>query len=129
MRPRESRERRELPRPAATRMRAAPPRPSCRGGLRVGAGRELERGLAREDARPDPSPAPQAVLKARPQDADTVDHRAAEADLARFFEIARRTGDLADAHAERMRLDEHLIVEDEILRIRCERKRLDHFAR
>ena len=68
-------------------------------------------------------------MHARPQHAEAVDDRAAEADFAAVLEIFRRAGDFADAHPERVRLDEHLVVEDEIGRIRSQRQRLDDMAR
>ena len=51
------------------------------------------------------------------QHAEAVDDRAAEVDLARIVEIFRRARNLADPHAERVRLHEHLVVENEIVRV------------
>src|SRR5690348_6656713 len=50
--------------------------------------------------------APEPVLGADAQHPDAVDQRATKADLARLGEVARRTRDLADPHAERMCLHE-----------------------
>src|SRR5690349_8428991 len=94
--------------PTATPASAAEPRRSCRGGPCVGDRAELELRLAGKDPGPGEPPAPQPVLHAGPHYAEAVDHREPEADLARFVEVARRAGDLPDAHSERVRLDEHL---------------------
>src|SRR5437867_2294772 len=71
---------------------------SCGHGSRVGCRREPELGPRREDTGLREAPAPQSILEARPEHAEAVDHRAAEADFARFLEIPRRAGDLADTH-------------------------------
>ena len=83
-------------------------------------------GASIEDSRRCHSPPPRAIGDARAQHAEAVGHRAAEADLARILEVARRARNLADAHVEGQRLREHLVVEDEVLRIGAERQRLEH---
>src|SRR5689334_5044925 len=45
----------------------------------------------REYLRMDESDSPQRVLNADPEDADAIDDRAREVDLARIVEVARRT--------------------------------------
>ncbi len=60
------------------------------------------------------------------QDADSIFHAAPEVDGRSFFEVARRAGDLADSKAEHHTLGEHLIVEDEVVRVLEQREGLQH---
>src|SRR6478672_11039410 len=73
--------------------------------------------------------APQRVLDADAQHAEPIDDGARKVDFARIVEILGRTRDLANAHSERMRLHEHLVVEDEVLRVGEQRQFGDDTAR
>src|SRR6476659_8445752 len=94
------------------RARTQPPFLGCRENVRM------------HDPRP-----PQRVLKADAQDAESVDDGTRKIDLARIVEIFGRARNLADPHAERMRLHEHLVVEYEVLRVGKQRQLGDDAAR
>src|SRR5207253_11174297 len=61
--------------------------------------------------------------------AEAVFHAAAEVDRRAFGKVTRRAGDLADVKAEPDGLRQHLVVEDEVVRVLLQRKRLQEPAR
>ena len=71
---------------------------------------------------------PECKLKAGEQHAKAVFHAAAEIDGGGLLEILRRAGNLADAEAEIHTLRQHLVVEDEVLRVLQQRQRGQHLA-
>src|SRR5438552_12506191 len=98
---------------------------SCGCGTGLHSGRETQIGAPGEYTRAQQVSAPQPILHTGPQDTQAIDNRSAKADLTRVLEIPRGTGYFADAHPERKGLDQHLVVEDEIVGIGRQRQGLD----
>src|SRR6202022_4616616 len=68
----------------------------------------------------------QPELHRAPQHAEAVDHTALEIDRRRFREIFRRAAYLTDPEPEINGLYQHLIVENEIVRVVAKRQPLQH---
>src|SRR5947207_9166550 len=66
----------------------------------------------------------QPELHRAPQDAETVDDAAPEIDRRCFREIFRRAANLTDPKPEINGLDQHLVVENEIVRVVAKRQPL-----
>src|SRR5207302_1960390 len=84
--------------------------------------------LGREARAAQQTPARGAILQCGGEDAEAVLHAAAEIDRRRLGEVARRAGDLADLESEPDRLRQHLVVEDEVVGVLLQRKRLEEPA-
>src|SRR6267154_4011800 len=60
----------------------------------------------------------------RLQYSQSIFHAASESDGRSFLEVARRAGDLPNPKTEHQGLSEHLVVEDEVVRVFQQRKGL-----
>ena len=64
----------------------------------------------------------------RPQYAKAIFHAALEVDGRSFLEVFSRAGDFANTEVEHHGLRNHLIVEDEVVRVLKQGQRLQQFA-
>src|SRR6266446_4860398 len=81
--------------------------------------------VAGEQAAASNPPAVHAEGGGGAQDAEPVTHAGAESDRRRLGEVAAGARDLADREAQPDRLAEHLVVEQEVVRVLLERQRLE----
>src|SRR5208283_1891900 len=84
--------------------------------------------LRTEARQPNQAPFAQRELQTGKQYTEAVFHAAAKIDGRRFFEILRRAGHFTDAKAEIHALGQHLVVENEVLRILQQRQRGQYLA-
>ena len=114
--------------------------PSLRGlldGLSFGLGVSLSRfggefefstGWMKK-ARSGELPLLEAHTEAGGEDPEPVPHASTDRDVARFRTVDRRARDFGDRESEMDDLSEHLVVEDDIVRVFFEWKRFENLAR
>src|SRR5687767_10001507 len=93
-----------------------------------GIGDCLTRCMTREQFGLDQSPLGEAEFQTGAQASESVLHTATEINRRRFREIFRRATDLGDGVAMPQNLREHLVVENEIVRVLIDRNTLQHLA-